>query len=558
MRAAVRRIRAGGVRRLLRGLGVWGGFLLVLGVRGADAEVYHPVYFDSVVGRFVTSPARWEIDPAGTFRWPDLPGVPGGRWDTSRRQFRLYLPGHPARDFRLVRWDGGQLVLQRRDGKVLAFHTEALTISALERVLRGGLGLVILLFLTWLFSIERRAIPWRIVLWGMGLQIVLASSLLYLPGLREVFQGVSWLFVRTLSFSQEGARFLFGSLAESGGSLGFLFAFQVLPTIVFFSALSGLLYHFKVLPWLIRGFSWLMRRTMRITGVESLATAANIFIGQTEAPLLIRPYLMRMSRSELHALMSGGMATIAGGVLASYVVFLGGASPHQQWLFATHLLIASIISAPAALVAAKLIVPPEALGRSESGKLAPSPASNFLDALVVGTRDGLKLAVNVAAMLLVFIALVAMVNAVLPRLGEATGLSRLIERLSGGIYHALTLQSILAVFFAPLSWVMGTPASDIFQVGQLLGEKTVLNEFYAYLSLAEMKDSGLLTHPRSILIATYALCGFANFASIGIQVGGIGSLIPSRQGELARLGFRAMVAGTFASFYTATVIAMIT
>ena len=523
-----------------------------------QAHTFYPIYFDSTAGRYVTSSARWVLYDDGGFTWPDLPQAKHGRWDSLRQRFSLYLPGHPARYFHIIRWDDDQLVLRRRDGKILAFHTRAAAPSGIGRVMRGVFGLLVLLFLTWLFSIDRRRVMWRVLLWGIALQIGLAASLLYLPGLREVFQAVSWLFVRTLSFSQEGARFLFGPLADGGHQLGFLFAFQVLPTIVFFSAVSALLYHFRVLPWLIRGFSWIMRRTMGITGVESLATAANIFIGQTEAPLLIKPYLIRMSRSELHALMSGGMATIAGGVLASYVVFLGGNSPHQQWLFATHLLIASIISAPAALVAAKLLVPMEDNNAAEEGRLEPSSAGNFLEALVIGTRDGLKLAVNVAAMLLVFIALVALINAVLPKVGEMSGLDRLIDHISGGLYHKLTLQSILAVLFAPLSWIMGAPAGDIFQIGQLLGEKTVLNEFYAYLSLAEMKNAGLLTHPRSILIVTYALCGFANFASIGIQVGGIGSLIPTRQGELARLGFRAMVAGTFASFYTATVIAMIT
>jgi len=298
---------------------------------------------------------------------------------------------------------------------------------------------------------------------------------------------------------------------------------------------------------------------MRISGVESLATAANIFIGQTEAPLLIRPYLARMTTSELHTLMSSGMATIAGGVLASYVMFLGGTDAHEQWLFATHLLIASIISAPAAIVASKMFVPPDDRApEMHSAQLVRSWAANILEAVVLGTRDGLKLAINVAAMLLVFIALVALMNAVLPPIGEVLGMERWIRILSDGAYTTFNLQAILAILFAPFSWVMGVPAADVLKVGQLLGEKTVLNEFYAYVSLAEMKQAGLLTHPRSILIATYALCGFANFSSIGIQIGGIGSLVPSRQGELARLGLRAMIAGTLASFYTATVIAMLT
>ncbi len=527
-------------------------------LRAETAGAYRLIYFDSVQRRYVASHAEWTVHPDHTFEIGGGRRHVQGRWDSLDGRLTLQFSEGHVRTFEILQWDAERLVIRRADRRVLAFYAPSSLPSTVAKVGRGILGLAILLGLTWLMSRNRRRISWRVVGWGLALQLGLAGTLLYMPGVREVFRMVSRAFVHVLSFSRAGAEFLFGELAAESSSLGFLFAFQVLPTIIFFSALSALLYHFGVLPRLIRAFSWLMRHTMRISGVESLAAAANIFIGQTEAPLLIRPYLARMTPSELHTLMSGGMATIAGGVLASYVLFLGGADPHQQELFAMHLLIASIISAPAAIVAAKMLVPQLEPIRADDARLERSPASNMLEAVVLGTRDGLRLAVNVGAMLLVFIALVALVNAVLPPIGRWLGVDEGVRILSGGTYTEFNLQAILAVVFAPFAWIMGVPSADIFQVGQLLGEKTVLNEFYAYISLAQMKEAGLLTHPQSILIATYALCGFANFSSIGIQIGGIGSLVPSRQGDLARLGFRSMIAGTLASFYTATIIAMLT
>ncbi len=428
----------------------------------------------------------------------------------------------------------------------------------LVAILRGIFGMIVLVGISYLLSENKKAINWRLVIWGTLLQLVLAVLILYVPGVRDVFEAISYFFVKILDFSHEASVFLFGSLVTDIDTFGFIFAFQVLPTIIFFAALSAILYYLGILQRVIYAFAWLMQRTMKLSGVESLTAAANIFIGQTEAPLLVRPYLDKMTRSELFVMMSGGMATIAGGVLAAYVGFLGGQDPELRLFFATHLLTASIISAPAAIVAAKIMVPET---QDIDRKLFVPPkhiGSNLLDAITNGTTDGLKLAMNVGAMLIAFIALIAMFNyAVSHGPGQWFNLNEWVNEFTNGQYKEFNLQFILGLLMAPVAWLLGVNTNDLIIVGQLLGEKTVLNEFYAYAQLGELKEAGLFSDTRSLLIATYALCGFANLSSIGIQIGGIGALVPSRRKELSELGLKAMIAGTIASFMTAIIAGML-
>jgi CNT family concentrative nucleoside transporter len=418
--------------------------------------------------------------------------------------------------------------------------------------LRGGLGVAVLLALAWLLSRDRRRVNWRLVVFGMGLQVVIAVAALKLTWLRLVVDAISQCFVRTLDFSRDGAAFLFGTLITETDSFGYLFAFQVLPTIVFFAALTSVLYYLNILQAVVFAFAWVMKRTMRLSGSESLAAAANVFVGQTEAPLMVKPYIDTMTRSEIMALMTGGMATIAGAVLAAYVGMLGGAEAEARQFFATHLMVASLISAPAGLVVAKIMTPET--DEPEANLFFPRDrmGSSVLDALTQGTTEGVKLAVNVGAMLLVFTALVSMVNAVLhDGVGTITGLNDWVSMASRGRYDGLSLQAVLGAGFAPIAWLIGVPAEDLLTVGQLLGEKTILNEFFAYTTFAELKQEGVLQNPKSILIATYALCGFANVASVGIQIGGISVLAPHRREMLCQLGIPSLVAGTIACLLTA-------
>jgi CNT family concentrative nucleoside transporter len=368
---------------------------------------------------------------------------------------------------------------------------------------------------------------------------------------------VSRFFIALMGFSQSGAEFLFGGLVDPS-SFGFIFAFQVLPTIVFFSALTSALYYLNILQFVVYGFAWLMQRTMRLSGAESLAAAANIFVGQTEAPLVVKPYLEKMTASEILSLMTGGMATIAGAVMVAYIAMLGGGDPERMQFFATHLLVASMLSAPAALVTAKILLPET--GTVDRDLLIPRHrvGDNLIDAITRGATEGVKLAVNVAAMLLVFTAMIALVNFIArDGVGAWTGLNERIAGWSGGRYDGLTLQVLLGLLMAPVAWLIGVPTGDLLTVGQLLGEKTILNEFYAYATFARLKDAGDLVNERSVVIATYALCGFANVASIGIQVGGISALAPGQRGTLARLGVRAMIAGTIAALMTASIAGML-
>jgi CNT family concentrative nucleoside transporter len=394
----------------------------------------------------------------------------------------------------------------------------------------------------------------------VSLQITFATLFILVDEVAMVFKWIADLVVEFLAVSEQGAQFVFGGLVDPSQSMGYIFAFKVLPTIIFFSAFTSLLYYLGILQKIVFVFAWVMSKTMRLSGAESLAAAANIFIGQTEAPLVVKPYLEKMTKSEMLCLMVGGMATIAGGVLAAFIEFLGGTDPETKAIFAQHLITASIMSAPAAIVMAKMLYPetdPETIDR----KLDISKekiGSNVLDAISRGTTDGLKLAVNVGAMLLVFTAIIAVVNWFLGDLiGDPTGLNDLIVETTEGRYEKFSMQYILGNLFAPIAWIIGVPSDDIVAVGQLLGEKTILNEFFAYASLSKLKAAGTIVNYRSIVIATYALCGFANFASIGIQIGGIGVLAPGQRKTLAAFGIKALIGGTCAALLTATIAGML-
>jgi CNT family concentrative nucleoside transporter len=378
---------------------------------------------------------------------------------------------------------------------------------------------------------------------------------LLVPGGKDVFDAIGHGFVRVLSFVNEGSRFIFGSLMDVN-TFGFIFACQVLPTIIFFAALMGVLYHLGVMQAVVRVMAWAITRVMRVSGAETTSVCASVFIGQTEAPLTVRPYIPKMTESELITMMIGGMAHIAGGVLAAYVGMLGGGDPEQQVFYAKHLLAASIMAAPATLVIAKILIPEtgEPLTRGTVKMEVEKNTANIVDAAASGAGDGLRLALNIGAMLLAFIALIALLNWPLTWLGEVTG-------IAAAIGKPTDLATIFGYLLAPLAWVIGTPWQDSEVVGSLIGQKVVINEFVAYLQLGEIvngKVAGVALTDQGRLIATYALCGFANFSSIAIQIGGIGGLAPERRKDLARFGMRAVLGGSIATFMTATIAGVLT
>ncbi len=425
--------------------------------------------------------------------------------------------------------------------------------SLLTSIGRGTLGIAVLLGICYLLSANRKKIDWKLVGIGIGFQVVLALLLLKVPGVSLLFDKIAKLFTKVLTVSEAGAEFMFGSLVTDESTFGYIFAFQVLPTIVFFSALSALLYYFGILQLIVKGLAWVMSKTMGLSGPESLAAAANVFIGQTEAPLVVKPYLEGMSRSEMLCLMTGGMATIAGGVFAAYVGYLGGGDEALKIFYAKHLLTASLISAPAAIVAAKMLYP-EVDKEKNSNDLHMEKAQyhNLLDAIAKGTTDGLKLAVNVAVMLIVFTALIALLNKIMSWLSPQA-LDDLIASATAGRYLEFDLTYLLGLIFAPFAWLLGTPSEDVLVVGQLLGQKTMINEFFAYSQLPILSEAGIVLQDKSMIIVTYALCGFANFASIGIQVGGISAIAPGQRKTLTELGWKSLIGGTVACFLTAAI-----
>lgn len=421
---------------------------------------------------------------------------------------------------------------------------------------RGLLGIAFLIGLAWAFSSKKKKINWKLVGTGVVLQILFAFLILEVKEVRWVFQGISDGYVTIINFSNKGAEFLFGKLVTDANTYLTTFAFKVLPTVVFFSALTSLLYFLGILQRVVFGIAWVMKKTMGLSGAESLAAAANVFVGQTEAPLVIKPYISKMTKSEILCLMTGGMATIAGGVMAAFIGFLGGNDIEMQRFFAMHFLTASLMSAPAAIVAAKILIPETEEFNHDLKVPKEKIGSNPLEAISNGTTDGVKLAVNVGAMMLVFTAMIYLLNYLLAGIGDITNLNSEIATASGGKYTELSFQYLLGYIFSPIAWIIGVRSEDMLLVGQLLGEKTILNEFFAYATLGDLKSSGQITDMKSIIITTYALCGFSNFASIGIQIGGIGTLAGDKKPLLSKLGLKALLGGTIACLLTAAIIGM--
>ncbi|MDB9895507.1 MAG: nucleoside transporter C-terminal domain-containing protein [Flavobacteriales bacterium] len=485
-----------------------------------------------------------------------------GTWALDNDLLSLYYsePKDTVRFYK-INQTSNQLILSEGNKDYIFSNTLAKATnkkSLANNYLRGILGLLSLVFLAFLFSKNKKEINWSLVSKGILIQLVLAFLILKVPFVQNIFEWMSQVFVIILQFSKNGALFLFGDTLVNSNNFGAIFAFQILPTIVFFSALTSLLFYFGILQKIIFLFAYIMKKTLKLSGAESLAAAGNIFLGQTESPLLVKPYIDKMTKSELLCLMSGGMATIAGGVLAAYIGFLGGTDPVQQLFFAKHLLAASVMSAPAAIVVSKILLPETNSVNEDMSISSEKLGSNSLEAISIGTSQGVRLAINVGAMLLVFIAFITMANYFLKDfIGELMNINNWITDFTSGQYNGLTLEFILGYLLAPLTWLMGVCKEDMILVGQLLGEKTILNEFVAYISLSELKETGKFFEEKSIIIATYILCGFANFASIGIQIGGIGSLAPSRRKDLSQLGILALIAGTLASLLTAVIVGAI-
>ncbi len=422
---------------------------------------------------------------------------------------------------------------------------------------RGILGMVVLLLIAFLFSSNRKKINWKTVGAGLTAQLLIGFGVLKVPFIQSIFEFIGRIFTNILDYTAAGSQFLFGDLMN-GDSFGFIFVFQILPTIIFFSALTSLLFYLGIIQIIVKGMAMVLTKLLHISGAESLSVAGNIFLGQTEAPLMIKAYLERMNRSEILLVMIGGMATVAGGVLAAYIGFLGGSDPELRLQFAKHLLAASVMAAPGAIVISKMLYPQTEPINTDVNVSQDKIGSNILDAIANGTTEGLKLAANVAAMLLVFVALIAMLNGILDWVGDITNLNDWMA--ANTPYPKFTLESILGTIFAPLMWLIGVATPDIMLMGQLLGIKLAASEFVGYIQLAELKDITNITHfsyNKSVIMATYMLCGFANFASIGIQIGGIGSLAPGQRKTLSEFGMKALIGGSIASLLSATIAGMI-
>jgi CNT family concentrative nucleoside transporter len=422
---------------------------------------------------------------------------------------------------------------------------------------RGVLGMLSLLLLAFILSKNKKAINWRTVGFGLLAQLILAIGVLKVPFVQSAFEFVGNIFVKILDFTSAGSEFLLGDLMDTS-TYGYIFVFQILPTIIFFSALTSILFYLGIIQKVVRALAWILSKLLGISGAESLSVAGNIFLGQTEAPLMIKAYLERMTRSEILLVMIGGMATVAGGVLAAYIGFLGGDDPIMRLAFAKHLLAASVMAAPGAIVISKILYPQQQKVNTNVEVSSEKIGSNILDAIANGTTEGLKLAANVAAMLLVFVALIAFINYGFEKIGEFTSLNALVAENTP--YNKFSLEAILGIIFAPLMWLIGVAKEDVMLMGQLLGIKLVASEFVGYIQLAELKNTAnvlSLNFEKSVIMATYMLCGFANFASIGIQIGGIGSLAPGQRKTLSEFGIRALIGGTFASLMSATIAGMI-
>lgn len=422
---------------------------------------------------------------------------------------------------------------------------------------RGVLGMLSLLLIAFVLSKNKKAINWKTVGFGLLAQLILAIGVLKVPFVQSAFEFVGNIFVKILDFTSAGSEFLLGDLMDTS-TYGYIFVFQILPTIIFFSALTSILFYLGIIQKVVRALAWILSKLLGISGAESLSVAGNIFLGQTEAPLMIKAYLERMTRSEILLVMIGGMATVAGGVLAAYIGFLGGDDPIMRLAFAKHLLAASVMAAPGAIVISKILYPQQQKVNTNVEVSSEKIGSNILDAIANGTTEGLKLAANVAAMLLVFVALIAFINYGFEKIGEFTSLNALVAENTP--YDKFSLEAILGIIFAPLMWLIGVAKEDVMLMGQLLGIKLVASEFVGYIQLAELKNTAnvlSLNFEKSVIMATYMLCGFANFASIGIQIGGIGSLAPGQRKTLSEFGIRALIGGTLASLMSATIAGMI-
>jgi len=437
---------------------------------------------------------------------------------------------------------------------------------------RGIVGMISLIFIAFLFSSNRREINWKTVGIGLAFQLVIAIGVLKVSFIQSIFEAIGNVFINILEYTQAGSKFLFEGLVVDMDTFGFIFAFQVLPTIIFFSALTSVLFYLGIIQKVVRALAWLLSKVLKISGAESLSVAGNIFLGQTEAPLLVKAYLEKMNKSEILLVMIGGMATVAGAVLAAYIGFLGGDDPLLRLTFAKHLLAASVMAAPGAIVISKILYPQTEIVDTDAKVSSEKIGSNLLDSIANGTTEGLRLAVNVGAMLLVFVAMIALVNGILGGIAgfdgftieslniawHFTSLNEIIATYTP--YQKLSLEFILGYLFAPLMWLIGVSSEDMMLMGQLLGIKLAASEFVGYIQLADLKDVSNVLHlkyEKSIIMATYMLCGFANFASIGIQIGGIGSLAPGQRKQLSRFGMKALIGGTIASLISATIAGMI-
>ena len=428
---------------------------------------------------------------------------------------------------------------------------------SLNSLFRGILGMLALLGIAYIFSSNRKAINWKTIGIGLGVQLILAIGVLKVGFVKTGFEFVGSLFVKVLDFTRAGSEFLLGGMMNVD-NFGFIFLFQVLPTIIFFSALTSLLFYLGIIQIVVKGMATVLTKLMNISGAEGLSTAGNIFLGQTEAPLMIKAYLEKMNRSEIFLVMTGGMATVAGGVLAAYISFLGGNDPVLRLEFAKHLLAASVMAAPGAIIISKILCPQTESVNTDVEVTKEKIGSNILDAIATGTTEGLKLAANVAAMLLVFIAFIAMINYTFGKIGLWTGLNDVIA--ANTPYKSFSLETILGIIFSPLMWLIGIAKEDMMLMGQLLGIKLAESAFVGYIQLAELKNVANEVHftfNKSVIMATYMLCGFANFASIGIQIGGIGSLAPNQRKTLSEFGLKAVLGGSLASLLSATIAGMI-
>jgi len=497
--------------------------------------------------------------------------------------FKYSLPKDTLRNYNIIELTDSTLILSENE-TIYSFSTikkteEIAAVEAKNKILpskgfsmnslwRGVLGMFVLLIISFLFSANRRAVDWRKVGIGLSIQLIIAIGVLKVNFIQSIFNFIGSIFIEILEYTKAGSEFLFAGMISDMDKFGYIFAFQVLPTIIFFSALTSLLFYLGVIQWLVKILAKVLSKFLGISGMESLSVAGNIFLGQTEAPLLIKAYLEKMNKSEMLLVMVGGMATVAGAVLAAYIGFLGGGDKALELVFAKHLLAASVMAAPGAIVISKILYPQTQKVNTDVTVSQDKIGSNILDAIANGTTQGLKLAVNVGAMLLVFVAVIAMLNGVLGFFGgfdgveylgwEITSLNEIIA--NNTLYEGLSIEFILGYAFAPLMWLVGVASEDMTLMGQLLGIKLAASEFIGYIQLAELKNVANaihLTHNKSVIMATYMLCGFANFASIGIQIGGIGSLAPGQRKVLSEFGMKALIGGTIASLMSATIAGMI-